>query len=414
MDKIRTPSASSSLVLLLPFLLFPPADAVQGQQGRSVEWVETSQLELPGTLGAMLRATAGEQETRHAIHQQGRSLATLDGSSTTILDMEGRRIVMVDHDERSYFALTFDESLAMTREMLAMVAEAREDMEQALRESEEELERAREDLRQAMDEAEAAFRIRASTESTGRTQTINGLQARQYFLTAEVEAEGGVEAEDIDAEEDGALLFLVELWQSDEFPQVEEFYRAWAEEMAADPALRQMAEEMAETFEPIAGEEGWEMLAMWHPGVASGLRQMAEEMEAIEGTTVRSVTYVAFVPTGLTLDREELLAWEPETMGTQLRGAAGGVAQDAAREAARGAIRGLTRGALGRRGGEEEAVEEDTPRQVRPLLRMTQEKRDIRVGAADAAAFRVPDGYREIPLPGFEGLREGQGPPPGR
>jgi hypothetical protein len=166
---------------------------------------------------------------------------------------------------------------------------------------------------------------------------------------------------------------------------------------------------MAESLEPMTGEEGWEMLALWNPGVAAGLKQLAEAMESLDGTTIRSVTHVAFVPRGLTLDRGELLAWEPDSMGDQLRGQAGAVAQEAARDAARSALRGATRGFLGRGGGDEEPEVEEAPA-VRPLLRMTQEKANIRVGPVDRSSpiFQIPEGYqpRVIPTlgdPGGEG-----------
>lgn len=70
-----------------------------------MEWTETSHLELPGSLGILIRALPGipgEQERHHALHQSGGILVSVDGSSTTILDMEERRWVAVDHEDEAY------------------------------------------------------------------------------------------------------------------------------------------------------------------------------------------------------------------------------------------------------------------------------------------------------------------------
>jgi hypothetical protein len=399
------------LPLIAVGLLMAPLPG-EAQQGRSVEWTETSRLELPGTLGVMIRAlpgVSGERETRHAIHQSGRILVTTDGSHSTILDLEERRWTAVDHDDESYVSLSFEESAAAMQEMMAVMQEAQAGAQEALREAEMDREEAMAEMRRAMEEAQAQFTVRINAERTGRTGTVNGLRAEQHFLVTEIESTG---VEGVEGADDGTVAFVVELWQSDEFPDAEELYAEWAREMAEDPALQAMAQDMAESLEPLTGEEGWEMLALWNPGVAAGLSQLAEAMESLEGTTIRSVTHVAFVPRGLSLNREELLAWEPESMGDQLRGQAGAAAQEAARDAARSALRGATRGLLGRGGGGDEPEPEEVP-VVRPLMRLTQEKADIRVGPVDRSSpvFQVPEGFREIPLMGLPGM---EGPDGGR
>lgn len=412
--RLRTTRLFAALFLPAALLLVQPPPG-EAQQGRSVEWTETTRFELPGTLGAMIRAmpgAGGDRETHHAIHQAGRLLATTDGSSTTILDMEERRWVAVDHDGQSYTTMSFEESAAAMQEMMAAMSEARAGAEDALREAEADRDAAMAEMRQAMQEAQAELTFRVQSESTGRTQSFDGLRAQQHFLTTEIESTGGVEG--VDGADEGSLFFLVELWQSDEFPDMDELYRAWAEEMAGDPAVQEMAAELAGSLEPMTGEGGWEMLSLWNPGVAAGLQQLAEAMESVEGTTIRSVTHVAFVPRGLTLDRGELMAWEPGSMGDELRGAAGDAARDAGRDAARGALRGATRGLLGRRGGgdDEPQPEADAPPTVRPLMRMTMEKANIRVGTVDRSSpvFQIPEGFQQQTLPTMGEL---MGTPPG-
>ena len=298
--------------------------------------------------------------------------------------------------------MSFEESAAAMREMVAAMDSARASAEEALREAEMDRDAAMAEMRQAMAAAQSEFTFRIETETTGRTEAINGLRARQHFLTTEVESTGGVDG--VEGADEGTLAFVVELWQSDEFPDMEDIYADWARDMSSDPALQQMAEEMAESLEPMTGEDGWEMLALWNPGVAAGIQQLSEAMETLDGATIRSVTHIAFVPRGVNLDRGELMAWEPDSMGDQLRGQAGVVAQEAARDAARSALRGATRGFLGRGGGTDTAPEVLEAPAVRPLLRMTREKANIRVGPVDRSSpvFQIPEGYqqRAIPIPG--------------
>ena len=396
--------ARIGLALAATIVLFAPATGT-AQESRSVEWTEASRIELPTSLGLLVRALPGlstENQSRHGVHQQGSILATTDDGSTTIIDMGERRITAIDHDDRSYLTITFEESVAAAREMATLTAEVRAEAEQALREANEELEQAREEMRQAMEEAQNRYRVAIASESTGRTETIDGMRARQYFLTAEIETLAGVEG--VEDTDEGSLSFVMELWQTDEFPDFDEIYAAWAREFAGDPALQEMAAAMAEEMEPLVGEGGWEALALWNPGVGAGLAQLGEALQEMGGTTLRSITHIAFVPTGVTLDREALLAWEPASMGDQVRGAAASVAQDAARSAVQGAVGGITRGLFGG-GGSRDPEPEPEPAVVRPLLRMTREKSDIRMGSATDAAFVIPAGYTERALPSFAAPR---------
>lgn len=315
---------------------FSPAAA----QSRSLTWTQITTIEMPGTMGALLRASGslGEQRSNHGLHLRGSLLREDDGSSSVIFDAEGRRFISMDHDTQTYMEFTFEESAQMAREMSEVLADSRADVDESLRESQEEMDAAMEELRQNMDAMQESMTFRIETQATGERREIDGMTAERYLISATLEG-----AEDVEGMEDvegGQVVFLVDVWQTPEFPDFDAFTEEWGREMATDPAMQELARDLSESVEPLAGDGSAEMLAMWDPGIAAGVQEVMEAMEELEGTPLESRTLVAVVEPGATLDRGELLAWEPSTMGDQIRGQAGETARAAAQEAARGAARG--------------------------------------------------------------------------
>ncbi len=404
----RRPGVIASLAVLGVGLL--SATTPLEAQERSLTWTQMTKVEMPGTLGAVLRATGAldERRAQHGIFISGSVLRQDDGSTSVIFDSENRRYLTVDHEQETYLEITMEESVQMAREMSEVMREARAGADEAMEEVQAERDEAMEELRRSMQAMQEAMSFRVRTEPTGERRTIGEMTAERFFITAELEARDGIEGmEDM---EGGQIVFLVDLWQTPDFPDMDAFMEDWARQMAEDPAMQELAEEMADMFEPIAGEfQSADLLALWNPSIAAGVKQVMEAMEALEGTTLESRTLVAAVEPGARLDRAELLAWEPESMGDQLRGQAGDAARAAAGDAARGAIRGLTRGRFGGGGAEEEVTRED-PR-VRPMLRITSAKENpvysTNATGTQGSLLQGIEGYRRVTLqdlmqPGLE------------
>ena len=392
--KIPIPSIVPALALVL--VAAPAADA----QDRSVTWTRTTQIDVPGDLGTFLRALPGglnARQSEHGIHLSGRKVRQDDGSGSMIIDLDERRWTSLDHDARLYTSMSFAESLELARQMAAgmdgEMDEARAEWRAALEESREDREAAMAEMREAMAEADEELTLDIDVRQTGETRSFGGFDATRRMVIATARVAEGVEG--VDEEGAGELVFAVDLWQTTAFPTADHAYEQWAMEMAQDPELHGFAEEMASAFLPDEAF-GAEALATWDPRMAAGLERLAERIAELEGTPMRTVTTVAFVPAGVEMDVDALLAWEPASMGDRVRQAAAGQA----REAARGALRGLSRGLLG---GERDEAEEEAEPEMRPLFRMTTEIADIRdLGAPAADLFQVPAGYgeRQIPMPG--------------
>lgn len=396
----RTHSARpvAALLTLVSTALLLPSSDVSAQDG-TLSWSETSTVEVPGALGTILRAMPGALESRtqqQSIHVQGGMLVRGDAEHAFVMDAENRRVLTVDHEARTYTAITFDESAEMAREMNAMASEAMAGADEAMAEVRAEHERNTAELRRAMEEARSQLAFRIDSENTGRTRGFGAAgTARQHVLSATLEAaEPPAGVEDAPS---GSLVFVMEVWQSEELPTPDAFYEEWGQRLAADPALRSMAADLAGSSESL-GDAGATALAMWDPQISAGLTELLRAVEELDGTTVHSVATAALVAADHDIDPTELIDWEPQSTGDQLREKAGDAARDAAAGAARGALSGLFGGSKKDDAEEEEAEVEP----VRPLLKVTTTKEDIVYSDSDdgavAALQRQIEGYREVTL----------------
>ncbi len=362
-------------------------------QTRSLSWTETTRMEVPGSLGLILRmAGAGDPiTTRSAMHLQGNALIQETDETTVVTDLDAGRWITVDHQARTYTTMTFADLQRMSEQ--AMV-----EMQTAAAQANADVQASREELRRSQEEAQAEINFRISAESTGQRQRIGGVDASQHFIIAEFEATSvpeGVEEEP----EGGSMYFLTELWQTSDVPGEEELLQEWARALASNAELREAVYGMMESAQET-GDIMATSLAAWNPQISAGMAELAEQMEDFEGTTVRSVLTIAMVPLGTTPDRAELLAWQPSA-GINVGGAVAGAARGAVADAARGALGGLGRGLLGGRNADPEPEPAAQPR-VQAMMRMTTDRSDVayRESSEDvlgALNARIAD-YREITL----------------
>ncbi|MEX0893886.1 MAG: hypothetical protein WEB88_17085 [Gemmatimonadota bacterium] len=383
----------------LALLVTVPATA--HAQNRTLSWTETSRIELPGTLGAVLGVIPGlldERASQQSIHLREGVLIQEGDGSATIVDADNRRFISVDHEAQSYLTVSFQESADAASELARIMTAAVEGAAEGTKETLAQARAAQQDsmarFHEAMAEARAQLNFRVAAERTGSTRDFGAAgTATQHIITATLDAAAPPDGV-ADAEE-GSLVFVMELWQSAELPTPDALYEEWGARLAEDPAVRSLADELAGSAGGV-GDAGAAGLAMWDPRMAAGLVELADALQGIDGTTVRSVVTVALVPDGQELDREELLAWEPASMGDELRRGAVEAAGSAAASAARGAF-----GRLGF-GGRGDNEEEEEAQPVRPLFRVITVKEDIvfEEGGTDAlgALEQRMESYRALTL----------------
>ena len=388
-------SIAAFLTLALTAFLLPSSDLAA--QGGSLSWSETSTVEVPGPLGMILRAMPGALESRtrqQSIHVQGGTLVQGDAQHAVLMDADNRRVLSVDHEARTYTTITFDESAQMAGEMNAMMSEAVAGADEAMADVRAERDRSAAELRRAMEEARSQLSFLIDSESTGRTRTFGDAgTARQHIITAMIEgAEPPTGVEDAPS---GSLVFVMEVWQSDDLPTADAFYEQWGQRLADDPQIRSMAADVAGTSESLTDVSAT-ALAGWDPRISAGLTEVVGVVEELDGTTVHSVATIALVAADHDIEPQALLAWEPGSAGDQLREAAGGAVREAASSAVSNALGGLFGG------GDKKEEEEAEVEPVRPLLKVTTTKEDIVYSESDDGAVATLrqqlEGYREITM----------------
>jgi hypothetical protein len=279
---------------------------------------------------------------------------------------------MVDHASRTSMTVTFEQMGQMTQAAMAS-AQASAAAGPAGAGGPTAADKAEFD--QAMKDAQAKVEFRVNAEATGQRQRIGPHDATQHFVTTEFEATAVPEG--VEARDGGSMLFLAELWQTDDVPTAESLLAEWGTILAADPRFRSMASENAAASRD-ANEAMAQSLSTWNPEISAGLMKMAEEMKSITGTTVRSITTVAMVPLGATYQRSDLVGWQPGSTG-DLAGAAVGAAVNSAAAAAAGAVRGALGGlgGLGRGRPSAPAPPQEPARTAQPIMRITTDRENI-------------------------------------
>src|SRR5690606_24060299 len=149
---------------------------------------------------------------------------------------------------------------------------------------------AREEFERTMEETRADIEFRVSSESTGQRQRIGAYHAAQHFITTELEVSAVPEG--VDEPEGGSMASLAELWLTTDVPTGDALYEEWARQLASDAAFREIADELAGSADDVS-ETMAQNLSTWNPQVGAGMLRMAEAMEALEGTTVRSTVTAA-------------------------------------------------------------------------------------------------------------------------
>jgi hypothetical protein len=392
----RLAAAAVPLVALVALVMALATPAPAAAQASSFEYTEVTTFEASGLLGFLLARHSGGEE-QGGVHILGSRMRQDSGESSVIFDGEAREWIILDHDIRTYMRFTMADMREAGMQAMEALRDSRDEVEAARAEAQEELA----EMEEAMAEARREMEITVRHIPMNQRERINGYDAERHQIVVEMaEAEGIQGAEEVD---EGSLVVLLELWMSEELAQQNPLYAQGADSpiyqaFMEDPDYRAMAEEMSEFFGTAGQPDDLAAFALIDARVGAAVAEALESLAEVEGMAVRTTMVVAVLPATVELDTEQLIAWEPSTMGDQLRGQASQAAQDAARDAARDAIRGMTRGILGRRGGDEEQVAEQDLT-IHPLVRVTTELSDVRTGGTPTEdMFRIPEGYTEFDL----------------
>ncbi|MHC4924955.1 MAG: hypothetical protein ACYTG4_12920 [Planctomycetota bacterium] len=325
-------------------------------------------VEFGGALGLLASFVPGGGGSVETTTVKGARVRTDQAESSSVIqDVGASRMISLDHDARTFTVFGLEDLSAMMERMgTEMQAGARS---------------AEVPMRDPDTGAQGNVDVRAETDATGERRTINGLEARRVLLTVEFEGQILVpqnQGGSGDMQEAGTVVLLTDMWISESFPEM----------CALAEARQAAAQELLESARGSA--QAMTQLFASNPDLQEAMERQAEELAALDGVTMESVSYMVTVPPGKQFDRDAALAFETESLGSQVAGAAAQSAVDQARQAVGGRLGGLFGG--GRREPEPELVQT-------VLFRTRTRITDVERGSFPGDFFEVPEGYTERPLP---------------
>ena len=237
-------------IIALMFSLTILAADYHRQAVADVQYRSETTVKFGGALGGIVKFFGGSKPQKGMTYLKGNTLRTDTDEKSQIIDLDKELFITIDHDEKEYTTLTFEEM--------------RRQMEEATRKAEKEArEREPKDKPAASEDVKAKFNI--SIKETGRKQTIDGAEAREVLLTMSIEGEDTSGAK-------GGLITTSTMWVAKTVPgyqEVRDFYRRLAEKLGrewlvgigkmleaafqSDPRMRQSMDEFRDQSEKIDG-----------------------------------------------------------------------------------------------------------------------------------------------------------------
>lgn len=367
---MRRSTTGAVLALLAMTGMVPEAGSAQEVTVRY-----STQVDFGGNLGRMMRLIPGMGRAmapqEEVVRVKGMNLRSDEGESSTIVNAEAGRIIQLDHSDRTYTVMT-------AADMAEMMQEAVTHMEDAVAEA-----RAQQPAPSG-DEPEIRVNARVESRVTGARQNIGGIDTEQVHLTVHLDFEGEQDSEVIQ----GTMVVFSDIWTSRDgaAPEVDEVWRTWAQNFAGSPDFQEATQGMQQAFAA-------------DPRIQVAMEQHSEALERLEGTAVKTTTFMVTVLPGSTFDPEKALADAERDLSIDLGAVAGAAARDAAGSAARSALSGVTGGLLGRRRGQPEP--EPEPEAADPvtqatIIRTVQELVSVERGPVPSDIFDPPANYREL------------------
>jgi hypothetical protein len=292
-------------------------------------------------------------------------MRTDDASTSTITDLDARRIVVLNHTDRTYTSVTFDE-------MIAAMKTAGSGMT------------ASNDQRQSAGNNSAADQVtfRFNVDRTNERQDVAGHAATRVFLTAEMEGEYTPEGS-TERQKGGSLVVLTDMWTSSDVPA----YRALSSFQDAS------AKEFANATSALM--QGFAAAFADDPRLKVAFERSASEAKKIDGMAVRTVTTFVSVAPGQKFDRA--LAMGPAKQGPSVAQQAARGALGRLRSAASAAAASATGGSASGQQNQAQTADPNAPQAT--MFTVTSELRNISTTSLDASLFVPPAGYKELKQP---------------
>jgi hypothetical protein len=327
---------------------------------QDVQYKTVSRMDLGGVVNA-LASLAGGLEVEETTYIKGAKMREDTKESSLIMDFETGRYTFIDHNAKTYSVVTLEQMLEQMQQSLEQAKAAQGNASQPTVTTGDDRTTVH------TDSGDVHLEFELDVDRTNESEKVNGWNARRALITMKTDAT--VEAEGQEEEEAGSLIVFVDMWASTDVP-------------VHDAHQRLMQHAAASQYMGEAGNAAQSIGAAFasDPQMSAAMQKAGEEMQKIEGTPVKTTTYLIALAPGKELDRELVLNPQRESVAKKAAG-------------------GMLRGALGRLGGgrqqQEEQQEEEAPSQ-KTIMTFISELRDAKAGDLSDSLFEPPAGYRQV------------------
>ena len=182
---------------------------------------------------------------------KGNRMATLGKDNSTIIDLDKETITEINLSKKNYSVITF--------------AQMRQAMDDAMTRAQAEQRKRKAEPQGSQPNVDAKFKV--SAKATGKTKSVQGLNAKQMVITM------NLEATDKDTGNSGSMTVIDDAWMANVpgYEQVKAFHQ-------------KMAQKMAREFQPELSR-----MAMSDPRMMQGMAESAKELSKVAGVPVETV-----------------------------------------------------------------------------------------------------------------------------
>jgi sRNA-binding protein len=262
------------------------------------------------TKGMLLKMPFGKkpEPTTTTHFMKGGRMATSSKDSTTIIDFDRQVFTTLMHEKKQYWQMTF-------AEMQQMMQDVQAEMNKAGRSN----------------SGSASMEMKFEAKATGAEKDVNGYVAKQVMMTVEMVAKDGK------TNQSGSMRIVSDSWHSENIPGYAEYKAQMAKIAGKVSWIR---------GNPFAG-------AMQQPGMAEGMKKMAEEMAKVPGLPVLTISRMGMAggPNVDMSQMEGVNAPSQAEVGDAVKRAGGEAAGGAAGRAVGGRLGGMIGSGLGGRLG---------------------------------------------------------------
>lgn len=373
---VATIAAAAAVVASLG-ILAPRPLAAQG-----VEYTTVSHVKLAGSMGKFMSVAArfggkGATQSTETVYLTPTKKRTDNGNHTEITDVDAGRIISIDHKKKQYYIMTFAE---LKKQMEAATKEAGAAADQS--------QSAPEPQQQAQDQGSQEVHAHFDVTPTGRHEKILGHSTAENYVTMGLDATQTQTDQQTGQQqtEKGNMTVFQDMWLAKDL-HISKIEAEFAQNMA---------KKLDPSFDPAAfASIGQAMMkSLSNPQMSAAMKKAATEAKKLDGTPLRTVTYLVTVPDGKKFDPKLALGTAEAAKPKKKHHGFGGFLKSAVKKAEQQV------GQQDQSGNDQQNGQDQGPKKQTTILTTTTNYTSVKLGSIPASVFAPPAGYKQVQPPG--------------